>query len=80
MTRLSIDLTPDQHQKIKAVAALNGSTIREYVLERILPHSYDEELALQELESFLEPRIKEAMSGNLASGSARTIFKETLSQ
>jgi uncharacterized protein (DUF1778 family) len=35
MSRLSIDLTPEQHQKIKAVAAMQGKSIKEYVLAQI---------------------------------------------
>jgi uncharacterized protein (DUF1778 family) len=51
MSRLSIDLTPEQHQKIKAVAAMQGKSIKEYVLTQILPTSSDEDMALHELES-----------------------------
>jgi uncharacterized protein (DUF1778 family) len=49
MSRLSIDLTPEQHQKIKAIAAMQGKSIKEYVLNQILPTSSDEEMALHEL-------------------------------
>lgn len=33
--RLSIDVLPEEHKQIKAYAALNGKTIREYVLESV---------------------------------------------
>jgi len=33
--RLSIDIDPEEHQKIKIFAVLQGKTIREYVLESI---------------------------------------------
>ena len=33
--RLSIDIDPEEHQKIKIFAVLQGKTIREYVLECI---------------------------------------------
>ena len=33
--RLSIDVLPDEQRMIKAYAALNGQSIREYVLETI---------------------------------------------
>lgn len=33
--RLSIDVLPEEHKKIKAYAALHGQTIREYVLESV---------------------------------------------
>ena len=37
MNRLSIDLSSEQHKKIKVLASLSGKTIREYVLERLFP-------------------------------------------
>ncbi len=78
MSRLSIELTPEEHQKIKAIAALQGSSIRDYVLERILPSEDDEAAALQELEAFLAPRINDAQKGNTISSSAHEIFEKTL--
>ncbi|MEZ5918977.1 MAG: antitoxin [Alphaproteobacteria bacterium] len=79
MSRLSIELTAEEHQKIKAIAALQGSSIRDYVLERILPSEGEDMAALQELEAFLAPRIKDALEGNVISSSAQSIFEETLS-
>jgi hypothetical protein len=35
--RLTIDITDQQHQSLKALAALQGKTIKEYALERLLP-------------------------------------------
>ncbi len=78
MSRLSIELTSEEHQKIKAIAALQGSSIRDYVLERILPAEGDDIAALQELEAFLAPRIKDAENGDTVSSSAQEIFEETL--
>jgi len=40
--RLSIDIFPDMHRKIKVYAALHGQTIREYVLESIQEHLKEE--------------------------------------
>ncbi len=78
MSRLSIELTSEEHQKIKAIAALQGSSIRDYVLERILPVEGDDIAALQELEAFLAPRIKDAENGDTISASAQEIFEKTL--
>jgi uncharacterized protein (DUF1778 family) len=33
--RLSIDVLPEEHKRIKAYAALHGETIREYVIESV---------------------------------------------
>ena len=78
MSRLSIELTPEEHQKIKAIAALKGSSIKEYVLERILPSDFAQTSALQELKTFLTPRIQTAENGNILTSSARQIFEKTL--
>ena len=75
MSRLSIELTLEQHQKIKAIAALKGSSIREYVLERILPSEEDDNRVLRELKAFLAPRIEEAGKGDVARSTALEIFK-----
>ncbi|WP_247648063.1 hypothetical protein [Pannonibacter phragmitetus] len=37
MSRLTIDLTDKQHQSLKALAALQGKTIKQYALERLFP-------------------------------------------
>lgn len=60
--RLSIEITPEQHQRLKATAALQGKSIKDYVLDMTLPDS-DEQTALQELEVFLKPRIEAAGKG-----------------
>jgi len=36
MPRLSIDITPEEHQKLKAIAALKGESIKDFVLKRTL--------------------------------------------
>ncbi|MBS0425229.1 MAG: DUF1778 domain-containing protein [Proteobacteria bacterium] len=76
MSRLSIDLTPEQHQKIKAVAALQGKSIKEYVLAQILPASSDVDMALNELETLLDERIKSARAGKISKKSVEEIFQE----
>ena len=71
--RLSIEVTPEQHQRLKVVAALRGKTIKDYVLDRVLPGEEDD--VLRELEAFLEPRIK-AAEGKTVNKSVEQIFEE----
>jgi len=85
MRRLSIDITPEQHQRLKAVAALQGKSIKDYVLERALPpfpdmDSLSEEEALQKLEDYLKPRIKAAEKGKISSRSVPQIFEDVRRQ
>ena len=64
--RLSIEITPEQHKKLKAIAALQGKSIKDYVLEKSLPTNnnkasnqydlFDEEETLRQLETLFESR------------------------
>ena len=73
--RLSIEVSPEQHQRLKASAALKGQSIKEYVLSRTLP-AEDEQAALQELEGFLRPRLAAAKQDDFSSKSVDDIFDE----
>lgn len=77
--RLSIDITPEQHQNLKAAAALQGKSIKSYVLERALPNT-DEQAALKKLEAFLEPRVAAAKAGEVSSKSIDDIFDEEIAK
>jgi hypothetical protein len=76
MSRLSIEITPEQHQCLKAVAALSGKSIKDYVLDRLLPTFSDDAKALHELEQFLQPRIAAAKRGSVSKKSVKQIFDE----
>ena len=51
LSHLSIEVTPERHQRLKAIAALCGKTIKDYILEHALP-SLPETDALSEAEAF----------------------------
>ncbi len=81
MRRLSIEVTPEQHQRLKAVAALQGKSIKDYVLERALPQlpdmdSLSEEEAINTLEEYLKPRIDSARKGEFSARSVEDIFED----
>ncbi len=80
MSRLSIELTSQQHKRVKALAAVQGKSIKDYVLERVLsPHSANDaeaDDALKQLEALLAPRIEEAEAGQVVNKSVATIFDE----
>jgi hypothetical protein len=82
MRRLSIEMTPEQHHRLKAIAALRGKSIKDYVLERVLPpplpeiRGISEHEALRQLEAFLEPRIAAAERGEVSTKSVEQIFDE----
>ncbi len=81
MSRLSIELTQEQHQRLKAMAALQGKSIKNYVLDRSLPNLPDrefmtEEEALRQLEQLLKPRIEAAERGERSSRTPNQIFED----
>jgi uncharacterized protein (DUF1778 family) len=77
--RLSIEVTSDQHKRLKAAAALQGESIKDYVLKRTLPNE-NELTALQALEEFLEPRIEAAKNGIKSSKSIDDVFDAVLKE
>ena len=78
---MSIEVTPEQHQRLKACAALAGKTIKEYVIERVLEpvpntDSLSEEQALEQLEHFLQQRLVSAQQGQTTNKSVKQIFDD----
>lgn len=75
--RLSIDITPEQHQFLKAAAAIQGMSIKNYVLQCALPNS-EEQKAFEHLEQVLAKRSQAALSGELSDKDLDTIFDEEI--
>lgn len=70
MPRLSIDMSVKEHQQLKALAALKGVSIKQYVLERTIGDAPDmsglsEQQSLHILQSFLEERIAQIDDGKI---------------
>ncbi len=76
MSRLTIDITDQQHQSLKALAALQGKTIKQYALERLFPA--DGEQAWQELKSLIGTRISDGLAGKVSAKSVNEILDEEL--
>ncbi|MFQ6405503.1 antitoxin [Methylophilus sp. 'Pure River'] len=77
MGRLTIDITDQQHQALKAMAALQGKTIKEYALERLLPQAGDED-GLAGLRSLLATRAAEAGRGEVSDKSISEIAADVM--
>jgi hypothetical protein len=77
MNRISIDVTSEEHQKLKAMAALQGKSIKDYVIERTLGADKDpsEAAALEELEALLDERIRSAENGAVSRRTVGKIFR-----
>ena len=85
MPRLSIDITPEEHQKLKAIAALKGQSIKDYVLSRTLREApaiegMSEDEAFVALADFLQPRIEQAHQGEVSTKSLGDIRREERKQ
>lgn len=78
MSRLTIDITDQQHQSLKALAALQGKTIKQYALERLFPGDADAEQAWQELKTLLRTRVSDGLAGKVSTKSVGEILNEEL--
>ena len=78
MSRISIDVTAEQHKHLKAVAALAGKSLKDYILTKTL-HS-DEDQAMAELKVLLKARAEQATNSQFSNKSvadiAADIYKE----
>jgi len=78
MSRLTIDITDQQHQSLKALAALQGKTIKQYAVERLFAVNSDDDQAWQALKALLGERIAAGLSGNVSTKSIEAILGEEL--
>lgn len=80
MSRLTIDITGQQHQSLKALAALQGKTIKQYALERVFPGDTDAERAWEELKTLMSMRVNEGLAGRLSTKTVGEILDEEISE
>ena len=73
MSRISIDVTAKEHQRLKALAALQGMTIKEFVLASTLGENGDD---LAELEALLDGRIQRAKAEGAGARTVEDIFRQ----
>ena len=78
MSRLTIDITDQQHQSLKVLAALQGKTIKQYAVERLFPAQMGNDPAWQELKTLLGQRIADGLAGDVSGKSIGTIVDEEM--
>lgn len=80
MSRLTIEITAKEHQEIKAMAALQGKTLKKFVMEKIFSTqaNSDEEEVWEELKSMLRSRIDAAESGAISKKTMQQIAEDRL--
>lgn len=60
MRKLTIDISPEQHEQIKIRADHSGQSINEYVIDRLLPDA-DDESDWQAFKEVMGARVDEAL-------------------
>ena len=75
MSRISIDVTAEQHQRLKAMAALQGKSIKEFVLASTLG-ARGADSALAELEDLLDRRIQKTKTDGTSGRTVGEIFQQ----
>ena len=78
MSRLSIEISPKQHQHIKALAAMEGQSIKEFVMSKLFSSVANEDESYEEFKTFLHERIDQARNGNFSKKSATQIANDAL--
>lgn len=79
MSRISIDVSPEEHKKLKALAALEGQTIKNFLLGGILePSEKDEHQSLVVLEVLLDKRIAHHQTSGLKGRSSAMEILESV--
>ena len=83
MPTLSIDITREEYQKLEAIAALKGQTIKDFVLNRTLGEApavddMSESEALEAMANFLKPRIEQARRGELSTKTFEDIRRQAI--
>jgi uncharacterized protein (DUF1778 family) len=66
MSRLTIDLTDEQHKTLKAIAALEGKSLRQYSLEKLLPVKDEIDEDWQRFKAFINKRIENGLEGKVS--------------
>jgi len=78
MSRLTIDMTDQQHQSLKARAALQGKSIKQYCLERLFPGDDAGAQAWRDLQEMLGERIEAGLAGEVSQKSVGEILDDEM--
>ena len=76
MSRLTIDLTDEQHKNLKAVAALQGKTIRQFAVERLFPEKDDLDEDWERFKEFIGKRVDDGLAAEPSKRTIRDIANE----
>lgn len=80
MSRLTIDISDDQHKTLKAAAALQGKSIKQYTLEQLFPANDDDDHAWDEFKTLIQKRIDDGLAGKVSTQTIIEIADEKFRQ
>jgi len=73
MKRITIEVTEQQQHRLKAMAALRGQSIKDFVLASTIGMG-EEAAALEELEALLDARMERARTEGFSTRSVEDVF------
>jgi uncharacterized protein (DUF1778 family) len=74
-SRISIDVTPEQHRQLKALAALRGKSLKDLILDSALGSAAERD-AMTELEALIDARIRDYEKNGPVKRTVMQIFEE----
>jgi hypothetical protein len=80
MSRLTIDISDQQHKSLKALSALEGKSIKQYALERLFPIADEDDEAWEEFKALINSRIEAAETQGYVNKTVTEIFDEELAR
>lgn len=80
MSRLTIDLTSQQYERLTALADLQGKAVKQYALERLFASEEDDDSAWEELKALLARRIDKALAGEISTHHVDDIVENELAR
>ena len=82
MSRISIDVSEEEHRKLKAMAALKGQSLKDFLLQRPLSEEAqgEEDSALVELVALLDARVQRAEKDGVSTRKVGEIFRQAIQE
>ncbi len=68
MTRLSIELTAEQHKRIRILAAIDDKNIKDFILDRVFGNNEDDIIAIKHSMLLSDSEKKMLINGMLPDG------------
>lgn len=78
MSRLSIEISPEQHQQIKAMAVVERKSIKDLVLDKLFDSKSNDDEAWKKLMQIMDKRIEEAENGAISKRSVDDIAQDVI--